>query len=302
MAISTPTSAPISPRTKPGEPASSSAGRRWWNLGPLDVAPLDLVAGVVLSVAAVSLTTGLVSTGFPHGGTLAGVCSVFLTLPVVFARRAPVAASLIIVLAAAGNVLVAGQMVRCGVSLPAAFWIAFMLGYSSRGPRAMAGLGLVFAALAVHAWTDPAIEPGILVAIVPVAGGLCAAGYACRTRNEAIQQLTARNLELAQTREQAAELAVQMDRVRIGDELSPLVRRRLADMAVASRRAVDEFDTDPASATAAMRDITRLGREALAQMREVVGVLEYRAPTAQPSPVSVGGSARIPTSSEPSGS
>ncbi len=157
------------------------------DVGQLDVPALDLVAALLLSVAAVCLTSGLVRTGSAHGGVLAGMCSVFLTLPVVFARRAPVAAAMIILVAAAGNVLIAGRIVRCGVALPAAFWIAFMIGYSARGPRALAGLALVFAALAVHGWTDPAIDPGILIAIVPVAGGLFAAGYACRSRDEAIR-------------------------------------------------------------------------------------------------------------------
>ena len=96
--------------------------------------------------------------------------------------------------------------------------------------------------------------------------------------------MTERNRELARTRERAAALAVQMDRLRIGDELSPPVQRRLADMAAASRQALAEFDTDPVAAAAAMHDITRLGREVLAQMREVVGLLDFRAPTEQSEP------------------
>ena len=240
---------------------------------------------MLLSVAAVCLTAGVVNTGFPHGAALAGVCSVFLTLPVAFARRAPLGAAVIIMLAAAGNVLIARRMVRCGVALPAAFWIAFMLGYRARGRRTLAGLAVVFAALAVQACTDPAIDPEILVAIVPVAGGFFAAGDACRTRNEAIQQLTERNRELApHARERAAALAVQMDRLRIGGELAPPVQRGLADMTEASRQAVAEFDTDPVAAAAAMHDVTRLGREVLAQMREVVGLLDFRASTGPSTP------------------
>ena len=122
---------------------------------PLDVPALYLVAALLLSVAAVCLTTGSSDRIRPRRSPRR-VCSVFLTLPVVFARRAPVAAAMIILVAAAGNVLIAGRIVRCGVALPAAFWIAFMIGYSLARPRAVAGLALVFAALAVHGWTDPA--------------------------------------------------------------------------------------------------------------------------------------------------
>ena len=146
MAISAPTSAPISS----SEPAEArrvcrvgfvAGGPAVVDLGPLRRPAVGSGRWSAAQRRGGVPDAGLVSTGFPHGGTLAGVCSVFLTLPVAFARRAPVAAALIIVLAAAGNVLIAGRMVRCGVALPAAFWIAFMLGYCSRRPAGAGRIG-----------------------------------------------------------------------------------------------------------------------------------------------------------------
>jgi signal transduction histidine kinase len=91
--------------------------------------------------------------------------------------------------------------------------------------------------------------------------------------------------ELAQTtalleteREGRARLAVASERTRIARELNALVARGVIAMVVQAEAAQQLRDRDPAGALAAIGSIEEAGREALAQLRRLLGVL--RAPHA----------------------
>lgn len=243
------------------------------------VALTDLVVGVALSAAAMCLVTGVVATGHPHGGLLAGIAVLPMVLPVVWARRAPVPAAAVIAAATVVNWLLVGSLVRCGVALPAAFWVAFMLGLACGLRAGVWGLVVLFAGLAAETVSDSAITPALLVVLIPVASGFWLAGRTCRDREAAISQLAARNVEIAAQRERTAAVAVRADRARIGRGLDQAIGARIAGIATAAHTGRGCLPGAPEVARAALAGIARDGRETLTGMRDVVGALREDLPT-----------------------
>ncbi len=80
------------------------------------------------------------------------------------------------------------HMVRCGVGLPAMFYVAFVVGWRTIGWRPAAlGTGLLLVNLVFQAYSDPQLGgPGVLVLMVPVAVGLVVAGRLLQRRNAAV--------------------------------------------------------------------------------------------------------------------
>jgi hypothetical protein len=263
-------------RVTAARPADLPKGGGWF----AGVAITDVVAGVALSVAAVLLVTGVVTTGHQHGGLLAGIAVVPMVLPVVWARRAPVPAAAVIAAATVMNWLLVGSLVRCGVALPAAFWVAFMLGLVCGLRAGVWGLVVVFAGLAAETVSDPAISPALLVVLLPVSTGFFLAGRVCREREAAIASLAARNTELAAQRERTASVAVRADRARIEDGLAELIGRRIARIAAAADETRERLPGAPETTRAALTRIADEGRDTLTRMRDVVGALRDDLPTA----------------------
>lgn len=118
------------------EPGSMSFGRRLLWLGPT-----GLVVAAVLSVAEWLIVTGPGN----DGSVAAALLALTMTLPVVLARRFPIAAATAVGVAAVTNGLVFDDIVRCAGAFPAAVYIAFAVGAHSRdGGRGWAWTGLGF--------------------------------------------------------------------------------------------------------------------------------------------------------------
>ena len=140
--------------------------------------------------------------------------------------------------------------------------------------RALYGLGLALAVMFAMAGLLEQREIGnfffgpIFLALIP-----WGVGRAVRHRAELSRQLAEQAEELRRTREQSAALAVQEERTRIARDLHDTVAHAVAAMVVqasAGRRALDR-DVEQAIGTA--HAIESTGRDALDELRRLLGVM-----------------------------
>lgn len=244
----------------------------------------DVVLAAVLSLLAIGLASGLLKTGYPHGGAVAAAGALAMTLPVAWERRAPVAAAATVAVGAPLNGLIIGPAVRCAATLPAVFAIAFFTGTRCTGRKLAGGTMLCLGAVIAQAFFDPVLGPGFLGGGLPIVAGFCIAGRLARSRSLAAAELRQQNAELRAQRERTARLAVAADRARIAEDLDGFLRDRITAMARAAAAGRELIGRDPAGARGAFAAVETSGRATLSQMREVVGTLREEAPTA-PQPV-----------------
>lgn len=136
------------------------------------------------------------------------------------------------------------------------------------------GLALVLVALAVHDWFDPgAWRAGpesawsaawwdLLLVVAPLIGGLVAAARRVR--------VLAAEKALAEAR---ARAAVAEERARIARELHDVVTHHINLVVLQAMAGSGLLDRDPEQVREPLAVIERSGREALAEMRRLLGVL-----------------------------
>ena len=137
-------------------------------------------------------------------------------------------------------------------------------------PRlAAAALACLYTAIAVSALHGPSglLWGGILV------GGAALAGFALRDRRRHVSQLAelAHQLELA--RDENARAAVAGERARIARELHDVVAHSVSVMVVQAGAAEEVLGADPVKAREPLRSVQDTGRQALVELRRLLGVL-----------------------------
>jgi hypothetical protein len=249
----------------------------------------DLVIAAVLSAVPVAVATGALAlqSGRLHPGVAACLGVIGLTLPVAWRRPLPLTAAAVMAAAAVLNGLAFGHLVRCGVALPAVYFVAFGIAARVSWPRAAAGLALCAADVVVEGYYDPQIGWQGITFVLPLLLAFVILGLLVRARNRTAEALRAKSAELRKQREQTARLAVLADRAELSTDIEGTLHGQLgviADTAAAGLSSVADADADPAAATeAATRALAAIehdGRAALGQLREVVGAL--RQPAADP--------------------
>jgi hypothetical protein len=128
----------------------------WRPVGkPADIGWGDIGLAALLSVWAILLVTGAFPGSTDHAGALAAIGVLAMTVPVVWERRAPATAAVIVGVGAAANALIIGPLVRCGPGLPAALVIAYFAG--TRLDRRKFAIAALFCAGSVitQAFYDP---------------------------------------------------------------------------------------------------------------------------------------------------
>ncbi|MEU2610020.1 histidine kinase [Micromonospora sp. NPDC007271] len=152
----------------------------------------------------------------------------------------------------------------------------------------VAAVGVVLAALQVRgpaAWWASAIYFGLIT------GAVWLMGLNVRTRRLYVLSLEERASTLEREREAEARAAVAEERTRIARELHDVVAHSMAVMIVQADGVRFTIDRDPATAREAAKVVADTGRQALEEMRRLVGVL--REPS-RPEPVAAPGAAAEP--------
>ncbi|MCQ8772382.1 sensor histidine kinase [Streptomyces telluris] len=98
-------------------------------------------------------------------------------------------------------------------------------------------------------------------------------GDSMRTRRAYWAQLEERAARLEKDREQQARMAVTAERARIARELHDVVAHNVSVMVVQADGAAYVLDASPEQAKQALETISGTGRQALAEMRRLLGVL-----------------------------
>jgi signal transduction histidine kinase len=233
----------------------------------------SLITALVAGACALILTGATGATVTP-ARPLDWVCVVLVAVPLIWRRRAPVLV----------------------------FWTVALLFWVSLGIGAQSPAGVIVPLTALHAvaryrppaWALPAvcfvIPPGFaarldrsqswssIFALVALSVAVMLIGLSQRTRVAYLAALEDRAERLERDRDQRARLAVADERARIAREMHDVVAHHLTVMTALSEGAAATAPTDPSRAATVMTQAAATGREALAEMRRLVGVLRSPGP------------------------
>jgi signal transduction histidine kinase len=202
-----------------------------------------------------------------------------LTVPVAFRRDYPLAAMAVIGFGALFNWLVIGHYVRCGAALPAAALIAFSVGSRRKWRPALIGAAFVILNAESQAHSDPQLK-GFSLGAVMFALVFVAAGRLVRSRERTVARLRTQTNELRAQRDRTARLAVEADRLRVGQEMDGMLGRRIGKLTADAAGARAALGGSPEGARRRLATIEREARETLGDMREIVGTLRDQPATA----------------------
>jgi signal transduction histidine kinase len=230
---------------------------------------------VALAAAVWFCTVLLPSAAYWQEPAYAFLVGTMLTVPLAWRRRAPVPAAAAVVVVGLLELLVVPQFLAANVA--ALFMVYALAAYSARwAAQAGLALGLVGGGLAaLRYWNN-----GVASSLVPIAGAIgvsvVAAWALGKLRRARVQQLAAleeRAQLLELERDQEMRLAATTERARIARELHDVVAHSLSVVIAQADGGRYAGRTDPEAATGALEAIAATGRQALTDMRSLLGVL-----------------------------
>ena len=233
-------------------------------------------ADVALALALFAVTEAFVFTGtlMSGGATALSVASAAaLTLPLAWRRRAPLAAAVFVAGAIVVDDLVAGWD-GAVISFPSSIIAAYSAGAHARQRHAIAALAALTGANLIDALGAPGNRAGdlalglVVFSLVPWLVGQALRRERARTAE--LQELAA---QLAAEREQRTREAVSAERGRIARELHDIVGHAISLIAVQADAAGRLLRRDPSRAREPLEAIQTTSRGALAEMRQLVGLL-----------------------------
>jgi signal transduction histidine kinase len=230
-----------------------------------------------------------------EGATVVVVVAALLgTLPLLLRRRFPFGGPVLVFAALAGMSLVDptaaadGDILTpvTGVSLALAFWFA---GGHEKSEQAIAGTAIGLASVVVagrsagveFVVTDADSQLGLIGALA-LGGGLSSAAFALRRRTQGAVRLERRAASLERERELRARAAVVAERQRIAGDLHDVIAHSVSVMTVQAGAARLLLAEDPERAREPLLSVEETGRQALAEMRRLLGLL--RADESEPAP------------------
>ena len=230
-----------------------------------------LIALVLLAVAVVEIAAGV----FPGPVGIAAAAQLAAILPVAFRRVAPLpaiacsaAVSLPYVIAYGTDNGAGGSVASAGMVL----LLIYSVGRETHGRRLMAGAAFSLL-LAVEPVIGRRAAPSDVVVNLILLVGTLGLGMAIRVQTEraialAVAADRARGEQLAM-----AQAAVQEERARIARELHDVVAHNVGLIVLQAGGARSVLETDPRRARGALQQVEETGRQTLAEMRHLVGIL-----------------------------
>lgn len=241
----------------------------WLRLSP---AMLDAVFATGLFMAATAAMRGPIAH---QPGVLP--LNAALILPLVWRRRAPLASFCVI----AGAALVQWA---CDVRLPTDATLLLGLyavaAYSARRRTLLAFTILECGVLMATLRWSGARSGTTFVALSALATVAMVLGLNMRSRRARLAALEDRAVRLERERDQQAQLAVAGERARIAREMHDIVTHNLSVMVALADGAAFVQRQSPERATAAMRQVSATGRQAITDMRRFLGLLRADEPDA----------------------
>ncbi|MFF0478016.1 sensor histidine kinase [Streptomyces sp. NPDC004284] len=232
-------------------------------------------AVVLLGFSVLWVATSSPRMGHPVGY---GVVAALFSLVVALRRRAP--EKMLVLAVALGVAQLAFDLVPFMADF--AMLVIIFTVAAHDGPRWASRLALIgglgAATLSQLRWpmggpgSDAAKVFFVIIMTVPFALAWVL-GDSLRTRRAYFAQLEERASRLEQEREAQAKVAVAAERARIARELHDVVAHNVSVMVVQADGAAYVMDSSPETAKQALETISTTGRQALAEMRRLLGIL-----------------------------
>jgi signal transduction histidine kinase len=245
---------------------------------------VDVLVAVVLAIALVA-ARGLEAHGLQRAGWLGYLLSALAASMIAGRRRWPLAVfagTLAVALAA-----IAAASPTGAISLPVVI-VVYTLAQVEGRLRAvllalLAGVALALARgfLQYRGWSDArtAVEPAVALAALFL-------GWAVSSHRAYIAEIETRAVQAERSREEEAARQVDAERLRIARELHDVLAHGIATISVQAGVAAHVLNEHPEHAAEALRTIKATSKEALRELRGILGVLrdadegEPREPTA----------------------
>ncbi|RNL60469.1 sensor histidine kinase [Nocardioides marmoriginsengisoli] len=245
-------------------------GQRW-RLGPRGQVWFDraLVAAILVPVATFPFLLGTSWT----------VLGVLQAVPLLWRRTHPVAAFAAVAAASAVQPLFLDTPMWTQVAFPiATYSVARYAGtWSSLGALAVGFAGAVVATMVWINGYDGEVTPSTFapyfVTIATIEVAAWALGTLGRTRQAYVDTLVERGERIAREAAQEVELAAQAERARIAREMHDVVAHGLSVIVVQADGARYAAQQQPELAVDTLERIAGTGREALDEMRRLLGLL-----------------------------
>lgn len=275
-------------RMTPG-PGSMRYARRVQRLRDLVLVYwLEAAAAVGAVGAALEVALRQDAPNAPHlDAWLAAPASALIVLPLFARQRWPFASGASVWVLAAALSFVDGRLVVFAASVNAmGFVAAFLLGILPDARQSRLGLLLVVGGAAILVYNAPNLGGGSYVFLPAFFAMSWLAGLALQRRGARAEAAEQRAVGLARDREEATRAAIADERARIARELHDVLGHSLSVMTIQASAVRRVLTPDQTKERDALLAVEQTGREALAEMRRVVGILRLAedAPGLEPQP------------------
>jgi signal transduction histidine kinase len=241
---------------------------------------LDALVAVAAAVACGIILTGRTGATVTPAGPLDWVSVVLLPVPLLFRRRAPVLVFWSVVALLAGTQALGAQS-------PAALFVPLLALHAVARHRPARYVWPAVAGTILSGFDnrlDGGTAWGALVAVSAITVATALVGMNQRTRHAYLSALETRADRLARESDQQARLAVAEERARISREMHDVVAHHLAVMVALADGAAATLPASPQRAAGVLTQVSATGRQALGEMRRLLGLLRSDADGRAPQP------------------
>jgi signal transduction histidine kinase len=237
-----------------------------------------------LDALVVAIIVGIGSLRAPDAGAelKPWLFTVALALPLLWRRRAPVAVFAVVTAVALVQWTLDVRAFGDSALLVALYTIAATQPLrTTLLAGAVLEVGIVMASLR---WGPHGHPLDVVVALTGLATAAGVLGVNVRHRQLLLDSLRERAARLEAERDQQGRLAAAGERARIAREMHDIVAHNLSVMIALADGATYAMREDPDRAAVATRNASRTGREALTEMRRLLGVLREDEPAGERTP------------------
>jgi signal transduction histidine kinase len=231
----------------------------------------SVLAVVFLVIGLITVFSQELDPGMVEPTAAAVLTIVVVTVPVAVRRRLPLLA---VTLASAGILAhIVADWPEGSLPLTAMLLTYSVAAYDT--PRAaIAGLGVIYAALLALAFTDaPGLDAVGIVGNMAIFTVWWVVGIALRARRDTLEARVRAAEERANVERQSAARALAEERLRIAQELHDVVAHSMSVIAVQAGVGAHVLTDRPEQARAALDAISATSRGTLTEMRRLLGVL-----------------------------
>ncbi|MFD8570702.1 sensor histidine kinase [Streptomyces sp. NPDC057694] len=232
-------------------------------------------AVILFGMSVVTVTSG--AGGSPRGSQAAGIgCAVLLSVVVTLRRRMPERMLILTIVTGLAQLILDAETSPADFAMLVIVYTCAANG-ARWSSRLALGAGLCAAPIAQVRWPEESASGAGQIAVtvftmVPFALAWVL-GDSLRTRRAYLAELEERAARLEKEREAQSKVAVAAERARIARELHDVVAHNVSVMVVQADGAAYVLDNAPDQAKKALETISGTGRQALAEMRRLLGVL-----------------------------